>query len=845
MDKSDRPQGRKKRVGSGGGGVFKRGEGVSGKTGGPVGDAGGYSERTEDTAGARPQKPAKGATLPSLGSLLGGGQTDGGTSPGAGVPAGGGMAGGTSGPSRRPTIGCSPKLLLILLVIAAVIVVIVYFASRGSGDSPEGSAGLDTTATTGLTSVTSTPTSATPATTTGGTSPAITAVAQEARAKRTTLLGNGNDKVTVMVYMCATDLEQRSGMATADLNEMLYAVDSDKLNIVIETGGCTGWRNSVISSKTNQRYLVTSQGLRLVQDNLGLRSMVNPATLADFIQFSKAQFPANRYILVMWDHGGGSLTGYGYDQHFSNDSMTLDELATGLRNGGCAFDVIGFDACLMATLETAMVLEPYADYMLASEETEPGIGWHHTGWLTSLAENTSIPTTELGKRLIDDYVATCRSQTPQSQATLSLIDLAELKGTVPNAFASFASSTKGLINTENYHAVSSARGDAKEFAASSQINQIDLIDFAENLRTPEATTFANVLRGCIKYNRTSSNISNANGVSIYFPSSKLSQLNAMLSTYDRIGIPPEYSDCIRGYASLAASGQVTSSGSGNMLDSLLGGLLGGGAPSSGSSSGSSGAGAVGALLEAFLGARDFSKFTGSTDGSPGWLDVDQMQSAVAYLEDNQFDASALAITEKNGQRVIALSDEQWALVQHMEMNVFLDDGEGFIDLGLDNVYEYNDDGDLIMEYDGTWLALNDQIVSYYMMSDDHDGDVYSIRGRVPALLNDQLVDIIIVFSNEHPDGMVLGAQIKYDAATETQTVARGLIDIVAGDKIDYLCDYYTYEGEYTDTYYLGNQYTATGEWVVENLSVGDNSYQMTYRFTDIYGNQYWTPSISD
>ena len=60
MDKSDRPQGRKKRVGSGGGGVFKRGEGVGGQTGGPVGDAGGYSERTEDTAGARPQKPAKG-----------------------------------------------------------------------------------------------------------------------------------------------------------------------------------------------------------------------------------------------------------------------------------------------------------------------------------------------------------------------------------------------------------------------------------------------------------------------------------------------------------------------------------------------------------------------------------------------------------------------------------------------------------------------------------------------------------------------------------------------------------------------------------------------------------------
>ena len=76
-------------------------------------------------------------------------------------------------------------------------------------------------------------------------------------------------------------------------------------------------------------------------------------------------------------------------------------------------------------------------------------------------------------------------------------------------------------------------------------------------------------------------------------------------------------------------------------------------------------------------------------------------------------------------------------------------------------------------------------------------------------------------------------------------MARGLLDIVEGDKIDYLCDYYTYEGEYNDTYHLGDQYTATGEWTVENLPVGDNAYQMTYRFTDIYGNQYWTESISD
>ena len=161
-----------------------------------------------------------------------------------------------------------------------------------------------------------------------------------------------------MVYLCATDLESQSGMATADLNEMLYATISDKVNVIVETGGTSGWRNNVISSTTNQRYRVTSKGLELLQDNLGKKSMVDPATLSDFIQYSKAKYPADRYMLVLWDHGGGSLTGYGYDQNFTNDSMTLDEMGTALKNGGCAFDIVGFDACLMSTLETAMVWSP-------------------------------------------------------------------------------------------------------------------------------------------------------------------------------------------------------------------------------------------------------------------------------------------------------------------------------------------------------------------------------------------------------------------------------------------------------------------------------------------------------
>lgn len=160
----------------------------------------------------------------------------------------------------------------------------------------------------------------------------------------------------------------------------------------------------------------------------------------------------------------------------------------------------------------------------------------------------------------------------------------------------------------------------------------------------------------------------------------------------------------------------------------------------------------------------------------------------------------------------------------MGMNVFADDSAGFIDLGLDNVYEYTPDGDLLIEYDGTWLALNGHTVSSCLVSEDRDGDSHSIKGRVPVLLNDEAVDIMIVFDEQDPYGRVIGAQRRYDKDVETDMVAKGLIGIVAGDRIDYLCDYYTYDGQYTDTFQLGDPYIATGTWEIENLSIGSAAY---------------------
>ncbi|MDO5703411.1 MAG: hypothetical protein Q4G47_08670, partial [Lachnospiraceae bacterium] len=80
-------------------------------------------------------------------------------------------------------------------------------------------------------------------------------VAPDAREKYTKIRGKGKDKVTVMIYMIGSDLESRSGMATADLNEMVYSgISNPNVNVFVETGGCRRWRNSVVNAKKLQRW---------------------------------------------------------------------------------------------------------------------------------------------------------------------------------------------------------------------------------------------------------------------------------------------------------------------------------------------------------------------------------------------------------------------------------------------------------------------------------------------------------------------------------------------------------------------------------------------------------------
>ena len=772
MDQN-RPRGREKNVIGGGSGVQKRGSGLGT---GPVGSSGGRS-----------------------GS--------------GGFSSSGGSGRRSSGGSYGSGGGVKKWVVVLFIIIILVFKAYSYINTGTGGDGGFGGDYFDLGSTGSGSTGSGYQSSWKPA----GAS-LDTTVNSRARDKYTEILGSGRDTVTIMVYMCGTDLESKNGMATADLKEMLNAKLSDKVNLIVYTGGCKQWKNNTVSSEKNQIYQVKDGKLVCLEDNMGRDSMTKASTLTKFIQYCTRYYPANRNELIFWDHGGGSISGFGYDEkNSSSGSMSLGDINTALKDAGITYDFIGFDACLMATMENALMLTQYADYLIASEETEPGVGWYYTDWLTALSKNTSMPTIEIGKNIVDDFVDVCAKNCSGQKTTLSVVDLAELQETVPEKLSAFAVSAQNMIRSGDYKQVSDARYGTREFAQSSKIDQVDLVHLAQNLNNAEGRALENAILGAVKYNRTSANMTHANGISIYFPYKKMNKVNTALSEYRQIGMDSEYTKCIQEFASMEVSGQVSAgsnSSEGSLTGSILGGLL--------------------STLGNELGGLDLS----SLDFWSG-RSTDQ-----DYVNGHSFDPSKLVWSkEADGTHKLKLSEDQWSLIQGLDLNVFYDDGEGYIDLGLDNVYEFDGAGNLIGDYDNTWLSINGQVVAYYHTDTVEEGEHYSITGYVPVMLNGSRAELILVFDDDRPKGYIAGARYVYKDG-ETDTVAKSTVAVGRGDQLDFLCDYYSYDGTYQDSYYLGEPMVLKDDIVIGNVDIGGKA-KVTYKLTDIYQQSYWTPEVPE
>jgi len=364
---------------------------------------------------------------------------------------------------------------------------------------------------------------------------------------------------TVLVYMNGSDLESGggegdpAGAATQDLQEMMEAGAGDRINVVVETGGTLQWAHPDISSEANQRWLVTPDGLEQVADDFGPLNMGESKTLTDFITWGVKNYPAKKYALVMWDHGGGAVSGFGVDEQFDGDALTLSEIQQALRvakqQTNQTFEMIGFDACLMATVEVAVTLEPYARYMVASEEIEPGHGWEYTSILQAIDNRPAITGDQLGKVIVDSY----RTHAAGDEIiTLSVIDLQQINK-VKGAFETFLKSLR-VEDEKLLTRIAAARAQAEEYgvdlANGEYTDMIDLVDFVNHAKSEapaQAGLVVDAVKRAVVYNMTAAYHPNSHGLSIYFPLRDRKDFAQNMQTYRTTGFSESYNNFLTKY----------------------------------------------------------------------------------------------------------------------------------------------------------------------------------------------------------------------------------------------------------------------------------------------------------
>ncbi len=401
---------------------------------------------------------------------------------------------------------------------------------------------------------------------TSGTTTSTATTVSELSAVRSRLTEvSSAETVTVMIYMNGSNLESEDGAATVDIQEMLAAPYSDNVHIVVQTMGTKSWKSTYgISSTHTQRWLLGESALTLVDDSLEQLDCTESGTLADFITWSAENYPADRYILVLWDHGGGPVYGFGYDEWVADEdaTLTLDELQQALSTAGVTFDFIGMDACIMSCLEVCCALYDYCDYMVLSEEFEPGTGWAYAGWLTALAEDPSIDTVELATILIDDMIDV-NSGSDGDSATLALLD----ESVMPVLFAAwteFAYANESSLLGSNYSQKvlksSRARGffsdwlyDDEDDYSLSDYYITDIMAVAQNIDSDESAALSSAVSSAVVYFGATNDITSLTGLSVTLPYGDSDFYQTLSTIFSNCGFDSTYVEWLSGFTSAESS----------------------------------------------------------------------------------------------------------------------------------------------------------------------------------------------------------------------------------------------------------------------------------------------------
>ncbi len=350
---------------------------------------------------------------------------------------------------------------------------------------------------------------------------------------------------TILIYMNGTDLESEYGCATLDIEEMINSkFDVNNINLLLLTGGTSTWHNNIITNDTMIYQVVDDTLVELM--NFGNASIADINLLSTYIDFGMSAYPADKYGFIFWNHGGGTIYGYGADENYEGASLSIKQIGESFKNSIASetpFEFIGYDCCLMATMETAYEMSPYTHYLIASEELEPSFGWDYN-WLDELSNNPNYSGEEIGNVIVDKFVDFYESS--GEEATLSLIDLDKIEPLM-TSFDKFSAVADKALQQGNYNLISKARRGTKSFGyngeGESNFDLVDIKHLAKKLSESfpnEANNIISSVDDCVVYYRNSSNVKNSYGVSTYIPYSTKETAKDNITIYKQLNILPQF-----------------------------------------------------------------------------------------------------------------------------------------------------------------------------------------------------------------------------------------------------------------------------------------------------------------
>ena len=397
---------------------------------------------------------------------------------------------------------------------------------------------------------------------------------------------------TVLVYLDGdNDLDQEY---VGVFNQLESAANNPHLNILVAWDRLANGNSAYYEVRHDADLTEADPGAGYT-DNVNRwakneLTMNEPATLNDFIQWARANYPAQHYVLIISNHGTG-LNGLAVDSGSGGDWLQVKEwssaLAAATSDGADKLDVVFADACLMAMIEDAYQIRTYTDYYVASENLSwipvSATSGPYDNYMSSVAATTSPR--DLAMAVVDSYKNWLEADYPSVGYTISAVDLAQLSSLV-TATNTLASELNGQMSAYA-NQVSAARADTQKFDSNYSRTltgadvYIDLHDFAHEIKridslavqaaadsvmsAVENYVIANSYKsGILSTGGSVQSLHGSHGVSIFFPPNASSFYN------------PENYDFAVGatWPSSAASSQQLSAGNdvtwGPMLVSFFG-----------------------------------------------------------------------------------------------------------------------------------------------------------------------------------------------------------------------------------------------------------------------------------